>query len=72
MIPEHDPCLLTEALPELNLPAGYRGVVVGVFQGGKGYAVEFFDGEGNTIDITLLDAKQIRPVTESQPATARG
>ncbi len=68
MIPEHDCCLLTEALPELNLPVGYKGVVVGVFQGGKGYAVEFFDVEGNTIDVAMLHARQIRPVTENQPA----
>lgn len=68
MIAEHDPCLLTEALPALDLPAGYRGVVVGVFQGGKGYAVEFFDDEGNTIDVALLDAAQVRPVAVSQPA----
>lgn len=68
MIPEHDPCLLTEALPKLDLPAGYRGVVVGVFQDGKGYAVEFFDDEGNTIDVALLDARQICRVTEHQPA----
>lgn len=68
MIPEHEPCLLTEALPELDLPAGYRDVVVGVFKGGEGYAVEFFDAAGNTIDVALLDARQIRPESESQPA----
>lgn len=65
MIPEHDPCILTEALPELDLTGALS---LACFKGGEGYAVEFFDAAGNTIDVALLDARQIRPVTERQLA----
>lgn len=67
-ISEHSPGLLTVDLPQHGLRAGDRGVIVFVYDEGKGYEVEFFTPEGKTIDIVYVDGKHIRPVKEPAPA----
>ena len=67
-IPEHSPGYLTVDLPQYGLRAGDRGVIVFVYEEGKGYEVEFFTPEGKTIDVVFVAGKHIRPVKEAAPA----
>lgn len=57
-----DSVILTVDLPEEGLKKGTRGAIVELFEKPvPGYAVEFFDSEGNTIDWSIVSDEQIRP-----------
>lgn len=71
MIDELDIVALTRALPEHGLEAGDVGTVVMVYDGGKGYTVEFATVKGKTIATITLDAAAIRPITEREVAHTR-
>jgi hypothetical protein len=43
---------------------GTRGVVVDVIEGSRGVTVEFFDAEGETIDVAWLEFDAIRHATK--------
>ena len=50
---------------------GTHGVVMEVFENTHGLAVEFFDADGETIDVAFLDENHVRPETpEEAKATA--
>ena len=71
MIREFDQAVLTTDLPEHGLQAGDVGTVVDVLQAGKGYTVEFMTMDGETIDVVVLKAAQVRPVGENDMPHAR-
>ena len=71
MIREFDQAILTRDLPQHGLEAGDVGTVVDVLQSGKGYIVEFMTMEGETIDVVVVDAAQVRPVGEDDMPHAR-
>lgn len=39
--------------PETGIKAGTEGTIVDVLGNGKAFAVEFFDEDGNTIEVSL-------------------
>jgi len=56
-----DPVILTVDLPEQGLRAGTRGAVVEVYEKPRiGYIVEFFDDNGNTIDVFTVYPEQLK------------
>lgn len=71
MIEEFDEVILTSDLPEHGLQAGDVGTMVDVLQGGKGYIVEFMTMDGETIDVVVLEASRVRPVSEGDMPHAR-
>ena len=71
MIREFDQAILTRDLPQHGLQAGDVGTVVDVLQSGKGYMIEFMTMEGETIDVVVVDAAQVRPVGEDDMPHAR-
>ncbi len=71
MIKELDMVALTRPVPEYGLAPGDVGTVVMVYDGGKGFTVEFMTVKGKTIAIVTLDADAIRPVEEREIANAR-
>ena len=71
MIREFDQAILTRDLPQHGLQAGDVGTVVDVLQSGKGYIIEFMTMEGETIDVVVVDAAQVRPVGEDDMPHAR-
>lgn len=71
MIQEFDRAILTTDLPDEGLQAGDVGTVVEILGGGKAYIVEFMTLDGDTIDVVVLDAAQIRPISAGEIAHAR-
>ena len=71
MISEHSISVLTRDLPENDLHSGDVGADVHVYSGGKAYDVEFVDGDGSTIALLTLDAKDVRPVASGELLHAR-
>lgn len=71
MINEHDPVVLTEALPEAGLEAGDIGWVVMVHDHGKGFEVEFVTLTGETVSVVTIPARGVRPVGPKEIAHAR-
>jgi hypothetical protein len=61
MIEELSRVALTESLPEHQLEAGDIGTVVLVHQGGEGYEVAFASLNGETLVVTSVHARQVRP-----------
>lgn len=60
-----DPVILTVDLIKEGLKSGTRGTIVEIFDVPVlGYAVEFFDNEGNTIDWFVLCDEQLRLDTD--------
>ncbi len=59
---EHDTVVLTRSLPEHGLEAGDVGAIVQVYQGGKGFEVEFVSGDGSTLAVATLMASDITPL----------
>jgi hypothetical protein len=45
---------------------GTRGVVVDVIEGSSGVTVEFFDDEGETIDVAWVDYDAVRHATKAE------
>jgi len=60
MIAPYERVILTEDIPGTELKQGDVGVVVEVYQKGKGYEVEFFASNGNTVAVETLEARQVR------------
>jgi hypothetical protein len=71
MIGEFERAILTTDLPEQRLEVGDVGTVVEVLAGGEGYIVEFMMLDGETIDVVVLKASQVRPVGAEEIAHAR-
>lgn len=71
MIKEFDRAILTIDLPDDRLQAGDVGTVVEILGGGKAYIVEFMTLDGDTIDVVILEAAQVRPVGADEIAHAR-
>ncbi len=62
MLAEHSIVVLSSDMPDAGLYAGDVGAIVYVHGQGKAYEVEFVDGDGTTIALVTLDAKEIRPI----------
>ena len=71
MIGEFERVALTRDLPEEGLVAGDAGTVVHVYEGGKGYEVEFFALNGRTIAVATVMADGVRPVGDEDVTHAR-
>lgn len=71
MIKEFDSGILTVDLPEHGLQSGDVGTVVDVLAGGEASIVEFMTMDGETIDVVVLRAEQVRPVSDSDMPHAR-
>jgi hypothetical protein len=71
MIGEFERVALTRDLPEEGLVAGDAGTVVHVYEGGKGYEVEFFALNGRTIAVVTVMADDVRPVGDEDVTHAR-
>jgi hypothetical protein len=71
MIEEHTEVVLTRDLPEEGLVAGDAGTVVHVYEGGKGYEVEFFALSGRTLAVATVMAEDVRPVGDEDVTHAR-
>jgi hypothetical protein len=71
MIGEFERVALTRDLPEEGLVAGDAGTVVHVYEGGKGYEVEFFALNGRTIAVVTVMAHDVRPVGDEDVTHAR-
>lgn len=71
MIQELDDVVLETDLPEYGLKAGDIGTVVFVYEGGKGFEVEFVTLDGETIAVATLLADQVRPVRRREIPHAR-
>jgi hypothetical protein len=65
VIKAFDVVALTEAIPEEGLEAGDTGTVVEIYDGGKGYDVEFFNALGETVTVITLFASQVRPLSST-------
>jgi hypothetical protein len=63
-----DSVILAVDLPDECLKTGTRGAIVEILENpALGYAVEFFDADGNTIDWTIVSIDQILPDSKSAP-----
>lgn len=62
MIKELDIIVLAKDLKEHHLKRGDVGTVVYVYENGAAFEVEFVTGEGKTIALATLAAKDIRPM----------
>ena len=71
MIGEFERVALTRDLPEEGLVAGDAGTVVHVYEGGKGYEVEFFALNGRTIAVATVMADDVRQVGDEDVTHAR-
>ena len=71
MIKEHDCIVLTESLDEEGLQAGDLGTVVHIHKGGAGYEVEFMTLIGETVAVTTLLPRQLRPIARREIAHVR-
>jgi hypothetical protein len=71
MIGEFERVALTRDLPKEGLVAGDAGTVIHVYEGGKGYEVEFFALNGRTIAVATVMADDVRPVGDEDVTHAR-
>lgn len=60
MIRELETIVLTRDLPEYGLSKGDIGAVVHCYDGGDALEIEFVTGEGHTIAVVTLEAKDVR------------
>jgi len=63
--------MLRNDLPGHLLRAGDVGVVVGSYQDGRAYEVEFTSADGDTIAVETLTADQIEPLSGRRILHAR-
>jgi hypothetical protein len=63
--------MLRHDLPDHLLRAGDVGVVVGTYQGGRAYEVEFTSADGETIAVETLTPDQIEPLGGRRILNAR-
>ena len=71
MIKELDRVVLTTPVPEEGLECGDVGTVVGVYEDGLAYEVEFVSLEGETVAVATVEASQVRPVGPLEITHAR-
>lgn len=71
MIEEFERVAPARDLPEESLVAGDAGTVVHVYEGGKGYEVEFFSLSGRTLAVSTVMAEDVRPVGDEDITHAR-
>src|SRR5215210_2155410 len=71
MVGEFERIALTRDLPAEGLVAGDAGTVVHVYEGGKGYEVEFFALRGRTRAVATVRAGDVRPVGDEDITHAR-
>ena len=71
MVGEFERIALTRDLPEDGLVAGDSGTVVHVYEGGKGYEVEFFALSGRTLAVATVMAEDVRSVGDEDVTHAR-
>ncbi|HEY7644691.1 MAG TPA: DUF4926 domain-containing protein [Hyphomicrobiales bacterium] len=71
MINELDLVVLQEDLPTEGLRVGDVGCVVMVYEGGKGFEVEFTTLTGRTVSVVTLQPNAIRPVEPTDITHAR-
>ncbi|MBI5032369.1 MAG: DUF4926 domain-containing protein [Chloroflexi bacterium] len=71
MIHELDNVVLTNDLPEHNLKSGDIGTVVLIHGNHAGYEVEFITLDGESIAVTSVFPKQIRPIARREIAHVR-
>jgi hypothetical protein len=62
MIKELETVVLSRNLPEYGLNRGDIGAVVHSYVAGQTLEIEFVTGEGQTIAVVTLDAKDVRPM----------
>jgi hypothetical protein len=62
MIKELETVVLSRDLPEYGLNQGDIGAVVHSYSGDQALEIEFVTGEGQTIAVVTLDAKDVRPM----------
>jgi hypothetical protein len=72
MIKELEAIVLSRDLPEYGLNRGDIGAVVHCYAEGKAYEVEFVTGEGQTIAVVTLEAKDVRPMHANEILHVRG
>jgi hypothetical protein len=72
MIEELETIALSRDLPEYGLNRGDIGAVVHCYAEGKAYEVEFVTGEGKTIAVVTLEAKDVRPMHANEIIHVRG
>ena len=72
MIKELETIVLSRDLPEYGLNRGDIGAVVHCYAEGKAYEVEFVTGEGKTIAVVTLEAKDVRPMHANEILHVRG
>ena len=63
---EFDAVVLTADIAEHNLKRGDVGTIVHVHDDGAAFIVEFMTFGGDTIAVTTLTSRQLRPVMESE------
>lgn len=71
MIPELEQVVLLKDLSEFGLVAGDVGTVVMVYDGGRGYSVEFTTLRGDTVAVATVASAVIRPVMKGEMVHAR-
>ena len=71
MIAEHSLVVLDCEPQHDKLNRGDVGTVVHVYQGGRGYEVEFVDGGGRTVALVTVDAGDVRPIEPGELLHAR-
>ena len=63
---EFESIVLTVDLPEHQLTKGDVGTVVHIHEGGAAYIVEFITYGGDTVAVTTLTSKQVRPALATE------
>lgn len=53
---------LTRAIPGTVLEAGDSGTVLDIYRDGEAYEVEFVAGDGDTVGLLTLKAKDVTPI----------
>ena len=71
MIQELERVALSEDLPEHGLKAGDIGMVLHIYNGHKGYEVEFVTLNGELIALASVYPAQIRQIAPDEIANAR-
>jgi hypothetical protein len=62
MMKEHSLVVLDRDSAHEKLSRGDIGTIVNIYDGGKGYDVEFVDGSSHTVALITLDAADVRPI----------
>jgi hypothetical protein len=71
MIKELDSVVLTVSFPDEGLEPGDVGTVVGVYEDGRAFEVEFTTLDGHTAAVVTVEASQVRPGGDREITHAR-